>query len=210
MLPFNLMSQVTEANQRIAESLQNDSPCRWWLHLFHKLIKYTDQALLGIALPLMDGVHGDFGQSQHTSKYVGLRLHVKYFTGNVRNVIVIQPSVFERVSLCKRKAESRKILRAKTRSPNCLYIHFKRSFAAFLSMEPVISYLCHNTGAGWEDGGETANRTDRGLLQKHPVQELFPTTRKAKNWNKQGRGAAEVVLRPQISFVPTHFSGGKL
>ena len=108
VLAFNLLGQVMLTNKRIPESLHNDSPRRWWLNLFHKPINYTKQALLGIAVLLMDGVHRDFGQSQHTSKCFGLRLDFKYFTDHLRNVIVIQPSVFERVSLCKGKAEKLK------------------------------------------------------------------------------------------------------
>ena len=116
------------ANKRISESLRNDSPCRWWLHLFHKLIKHTKQALLGIAVLLMDGVHGDSGQSQHTSKCIGLCLDFKYLTDNSRNVSFIQRPIFERVSLCKRKAENS----TPSRSPvgkfsSC--IHFKPLFA---------------------------------------------------------------------------------
>ena len=126
ILAFNLLGQIMLTNKTIPESLYNDSPCRRWLHLLHKLIKYTKQALLGIAVLLMDGVHGDSGQSQHTSKRLGLRLNFKYFTDHLRNIFLIQRPVFERVSLCKRRAKnskavaftSRKILRAKTRSPN--------------------------------------------------------------------------------------------
>ena len=106
VLAFNLLGQAMLTNQGIPESLQNDSPCRQWLHLLHKLIKYTNQALLGIAVLLMDGVHGDFGYSQHASKCLGLRLDFKYFTDHLRNIFLIQRPVFERVSLCKRKAEN--------------------------------------------------------------------------------------------------------
>ena len=121
MLPLNLMSQVMVANKRIPESLQNDSPCRWWFHLFHKLIKYTKQALLGIAVLQVDGVHDVFGQSQHTSICLGLRLNFNYFTDHLLNVIVIQPSVFERFSLCKWRGE-------KTQTPS-------RSFGKFSELK---------------------------------------------------------------------------
>ena len=122
VLAFNLLCQVRQTNQRIPESLHNDSPCRWWLYLFHKLIKFTKQALLGIAVLLMDGVHGDSTQSQHTSKCLGLRLNFKYFTDNIRNVFLIQRPVFECVGLCKRKAKNS----TPSRSPvgkfsNCIY-----------------------------------------------------------------------------------------
>ena len=105
VLAFNLLGQAALTNKRIFESLHNDPPCGRWLHLFYKLINYTNQALLGVAVLQVDGVHGDFGQSQHASKSFGLRLNFQYFTDHIWNVFFTQRLGFERVSLCKRKAE---------------------------------------------------------------------------------------------------------
>ena len=121
MLQFNLMSQAMVANQRIPESLQNDSPCRRWLHLFHKLIKDSKESILGITVLLINGVDSGFRQFQHASKFVGFRSHIKYFTHHVRNITLTQNSVFERVSLCKSKAKIPKRRQARPRSPNCIY-----------------------------------------------------------------------------------------
>ena len=165
MLHCNAISQAMLTNKRIPESLHNDFPCRRWLHLLHELIKYTNQALLGIAVLQVNGVHGDFGDSQHTSKCLGLRLNIKYFTDHLRNVLLTQKSIFELVSLCKRKAKKLYAvpfsLLENSQTVLLLAIHFKRFFqVSTLSIEPVISYLCHKHGSWLEDRGETANKID--------------------------------------------------
>ena len=142
--------------------------------MLHKLIKYTEQALLGIAVLQMDGVHGDSGQSQHTSKSLGLRLNFKYFTDHIRNVFLVQRPVFERVRLYKRrKAEKLKRLRVRPFAENSQTAHTLQTLfrkVSTLSIEPVMLYLRHKYGAGWKE--EKTNRTERGtavFLQKHRV-----------------------------------------
>ena len=105
VLALNLLGQAMLTNQRMPESLHNDSPCRWWIHLLHKLIKDSKESILRITVLLINGVDSGFRQFQHTSKFVGFRSNVKYFTHHIWNIIWTQKSVFERVSLCKRRAE---------------------------------------------------------------------------------------------------------
>ena len=139
VLALNLLGQARMTNQRMPESFHNDPPCRWWLQLFHKLIKDSKESILRITVQLIDGVDSGFRQFQHTSKFVRFRSHVKYIAHHVWNIILIQNSVFERVSVYKRKRKNSnavalacwKILSAKTRGSNCMYIHFKRSFSSF-------------------------------------------------------------------------------
>ena len=107
VLVLNLLGQARLINIRIPESLQNDSPCRWWLHLFHQLVNDMKQAILGITVLLMNGLDCGCRQFQCSSKKFGFRSHVKYFTHHVRNIILTQNSVFKLVSLCKGKRKSK-------------------------------------------------------------------------------------------------------
>ena len=166
VLALNLLGQARVTNQRISESLHNDSPCRWWLHLFQKLNNDMQQAISGVTVLLMNSIDSGFRQFQHTSKFVGFHSHVKYFTHHIWNIIMTQNSVFEHVSRCKRKAKNS----MPSCSPVAKFSELKRvaqtiytsntfSQVSTLDIKPVILYLCHKCGAGWKE--ETTNQIEQ-------------------------------------------------